>query len=116
MPSAAYPYRQARPPRPASRPAGLRRVRWDRVGRVVMLGVLGALLFLYLSAGISLLSTWRESRRTAGDVTALQREYRVLKAQHAELESPVWLESQARRLGWVFPGEHQYILRGLPER
>ena len=91
-------------------------MRWDRLGRLAMLGVLGALLFLYLSAGISLLSTWSEARHAAGDVAGLRREYHVLNAQHAQLESPVWLESQARRLGWVFPGEHQYIIRGLPER
>ncbi len=115
MPSAAYPDRRSAARGARLRAGPLQRVRWDRLGRLALLGVLGALLFLYLSAGISLLSTWQEARRTAGEVAGLRLEYRLLSAQHAELESPIWLESQARRLGMIFPGEHQYIIRGLPE-
>jgi hypothetical protein len=116
MPSAAYPYRHPSARRAPRAAGGRRRVRWDRLGRVAMLGVLCALLFLYLSAGISLLSTWSEARHTAGEVAGLRRQYRALNARHAQLQSQVWLESQARRLGMVFPGEHQYVIRGLPER
>jgi hypothetical protein len=89
-------------------------VRWDRLGRVAMLCVLCALLYLYLSAGLSLLRTWREAGRTNAAVASMQREYRQLKAQHATLESPAWVEMQARRLGMMFPGERQYLVRGLP--
>ena len=59
----------AAPPRARGRRALPRRhgarVRWDRLGRIAMLCVLGALLYLYLSAGISLLSTWKEAGATA---------------------------------------------------
>jgi hypothetical protein len=79
-----------------------------------MLCLLGALLFLYISAGVSLFSTWRESERTRAAVTSMQREYHQLAAQHGVLESPGWLEMQARILGMMFPGEHQYFVRGLP--
>ncbi len=41
------------------------RVRWDRLGRMAMLCVLGALLYLYLSAGISLLSLGKRPWATA---------------------------------------------------
>jgi hypothetical protein len=80
-----------------------------------MLGVLCALLYLYISAGLSLLSTWREAGRTNATVAAMQREYRQLQAQRASLESPTWLEMQARQLGMMFPGERQYLVRGLPQ-
>jgi hypothetical protein len=92
----------------------VRKVRWDRLGRLAMLGVLGALLFLYISAGLSLFSTWRESARTNASVAGMKREYHRLQAQHAALESPAWLEMQGRRLGMMFPGERQYFVRGLP--
>ena len=91
-------------------------MRWDRLGRVAMLCVLAALLFLYIHAGLSLLSTWRESSRTTAAVSTMKREYHQLQQQHAQLESPAWIEMQARRLGMVFPGERQYYVRGLPDR
>jgi cell division protein FtsB len=80
-----------------------------------MLCVLGALLFLYIHAGVSLLSTWRESGRTRAAVVAMQREYRHLEAQRARLQSGAWIEMQARQLGMVFPGERTYFVRGLPK-
>jgi len=80
-----------------------------------MLCVLCALLYLYISAGVSLLSSWREAGRTDATVAGMQREYRALEGQRAWLESPGWLEMQARRLGMMFPGERQYLVRGLPE-
>jgi hypothetical protein len=45
----------------------------------------------------------------------MEREYRKLTAQNAALESPLWIEMQARQLGMMFPGERQYFVRGLPE-
>ena len=64
------------------------RVRWDRLGRMAMLCVLGALLYLYVSAGISLLSTWKEARGDSAQVAALERQHAALEAQHALLTSP----------------------------
>ncbi len=61
---------------PRAAPARWRpRVRWDRVGRLAMLCVLGALLYLYLSAGVHMFSTWRQSRHDHAAVAALQREH-----------------------------------------
>jgi hypothetical protein len=111
----AYSYPHARAARARARGQPVRRVRWDRLGRVAMLCVLCALLYLYISAGVSLLSTWREAGRTNATVTGMEREYRALQAQRISLESPAWLEMQARQLGMMFPGERQYLVRGLPE-
>ena len=110
----AYSYPHARGARRRVRAQPARRVRWDRLGRVAMLGVLCALLYLYTSAGLSLFSTWREARSTNATVASMRREYHKLAAQRASLENTVWLEMQARRLGMMFPGEHQYFVRGLP--
>jgi len=111
MSAYSYPHTRARRA-PAKRP--LARVRWDRLARVVMLCVLCALLYLYISAGVSLLASWRESGRTKASVAVMEREYRALQAHRVALESPAWLEMQARQLGMMFPGERQYLVRGLP--
>jgi len=90
-------------------------VRWDRLGRLALLCVMGALIYLYLSAGASLLSTWRESRRAQAQVVSLQREHRQLAAQRARLQSPGTVEAEARQLGMTFPNEHTFIVQGLPD-
>jgi cell division protein FtsB len=100
-------------PRARSRPTPAR-LRWDRLGRIAMLCVLGALLYLYASAGISLLSTWKEARQDSGQVATLERQHAALVAQHAALTSPGTLIEEARRLGMVRAGEHAYVINGLP--
>jgi cell division protein FtsL len=89
-------------------------VRWDRLGRMAMLLVLVALAYLYLSAGLSLLSTWRESHRAGAQVKALEAQHHQLIAQHKALSSPGTVEAEARQLGMMFPGERTYIVRELP--
>jgi len=90
------------------------RVRWDRVGRVAMLFVLAALLYLYLSAGVHMLSTWSQSRRDRATVAAMAREHEKLLREHEALGRRGTLEVQARRLGMVKPAERQFIVSGLP--
>jgi hypothetical protein len=76
--------------------------------------VMVALLYLYLSAGLHLLSSWREARRDSAQVAALEHQNRGLEIQHAALGRLGTLEEQARQLGLVRPGEQTYIVRGLP--
>ncbi len=90
------------------------KIRWDRVGRVAMLGVAMALLYLYLSAGITLYSTWHEARRNSAQVTELERQNAHLLAQHAALGRPSTLVGEARQLGMDLPGEQPYVIQGLP--
>lgn len=94
---------------------GQARVRWDRVGRLAMLCVLGALLYLYLSAGVRMFSTWRQARSDSAAVAALEREHRLLLRQHEALGSRATLEAEARKLGMMKAGERQYIVSGLPD-
>jgi cell division protein FtsB len=112
MPTAsAHPARRRYPA--ANRPVGAR-VRWDRLGRMAMVCVLGALLYLYSSAGVSLLSTWKEARADNAQVAALERQHAALAAQRAALSSPGTLVQQARHLGMMRPGEQTYLITGLP--
>jgi hypothetical protein len=89
-------------------------VRWDRLGRMAMLLVLGVLVYLYLSAGIRMLSTWRQARSDSSAVTAMEHEHLLLTRQHEALGKQATLEAEARRLGMMHMGEQQYIVSGLP--
>jgi len=93
-------------------PAGT--VRWDKLGRIAMLFVLLALLFLYLSAGMHMLSSWRQSRRDNAAVSTMEREHRALLSEHNALNTQSDLEIQARQLGLTRPGERTYVVTNLP--
>jgi|SRR5271168_4812946 hypothetical protein len=100
--------------RPGSdRPLGAR-VRWDRVGRIAMLCVLMALVYLYASAGVHMLSTWRQSHRDDAAVAAMEREHTLLVHQREALTAPGTLETEARQLGMMRSGEQPYVINGLP--
>jgi hypothetical protein len=89
-------------------------VRWDRVGRVAMLCVLVALVYLYASAGLHMLSTWRQSRHDSSAVVRMEREHRLLVHQQQALNAPGTLEAEARQLGMMKKGEQPYMISGLP--
>lgn len=89
-------------------------MRWDRLGRVVMLFVLAALLYLYLSAGIRMLSTWSQARGDSAAVAAMQREHQALVRQRETLGERGTVEAEARQLGMMKAGEQAYVVTGLP--
>jgi cell division protein FtsB len=89
-------------------------VRWDRLGRVAMVVLLGALLYLYLSAGIHMLAKWSQARHHSAAVVTLEHEHRVLVREHEALTKQGTLEQQAHRLGMIKPGEQPFIVSGLP--
>jgi len=90
------------------------RVRWDRLGRLAMLCVLGALLYLYLSAGIHMYSSWGQARRDSASVLSLEREHKTLVHQHEALGRQGTVEAGARNLGMKKTGELQYVIPDLP--
>ncbi len=90
------------------------RVRWDRLGRAAMLCVMAALVYLYLSAGIHMLSTWRQSHHDSAAVASMEREHHQLQLQHERLTGPGMLEAEARRLGMRKKNEQPYVVSGLP--
>ncbi len=95
------------------RPAG--RVRWDRLARIAMLCVLAALLYLYLSAGVHMFSSWRQSRHDAAAVVAMEHEHRLLLSERERLSKQETLEAEARQLGMMKKGEQPYVVSGLPK-
>ena len=86
------------------------RIRWDRLGRVALLAVLGFVMLLYISP----VKNWIEQSRTAAEqraeVRELQREKRRLTDRARTLRQPDALEREARRLGMVRRGERAYVI------
>jgi cell division protein FtsB len=95
-------------------PAAVTGVRWDRIGRLALLFVLLALIYLYASAGVRMLSTWQQSRHDRAVVASLEHEHAQLQRQHEDLSGPGASDAQARQLGMIHPGEQGYVIRGLP--
>jgi prephenate dehydrogenase len=79
-----------------------------------MLAVLAALLYLYLSAGIRMLSTWQQSHHDRATVAVMEHEHAALVRQREALGRLGTTEMQARRLGMTRPNERPYIISGLP--
>jgi cell division protein FtsB len=91
-------------------------IRWDRVGRVALLGTLFVILLLYLSPA----KHWLEQSGTAGrqqeELRDLTQENQALKKRLKALRSPDALEREARSLGMVEVGERAYAIENLPRR
>jgi cell division protein FtsB len=90
--------------------AGPTRIRWDRVGRVALLAVLGIILLLYISPA----KHWVEQSRTAdalnGELRHLEEENRRLETRARELQRPDAVEREARKLGMVEQGERAFAI------
>jgi cell division protein FtsB len=106
-------------PRVAPRRAGARglgsSIRWERVGRVALLGVFVVIVLLYIPP----VSHWIQQSETAArghqQVRQLKAERAQLRARLHELSGPGAVEREARRLGMVKPGERPYVV-ALPQR
>lgn len=79
-----------------------------------MLVVLAALLYLYLSAGIRMLSTWQQSRHDNATVATMELEHKTLVRRRESLGRQGTVEAQARDLGMKKPNERQYVIPDLP--
>jgi cell division protein FtsB len=98
----------------AARAARRPQIRWDRVGRVFLLGVLFVILTMYASP----LQRWFTQKNTARQDTAelrrLEAHNQALKARLATLQQTQALELRARRLGMVKQGERAFVIENLP--
>jgi cell division protein FtsB len=101
------------PARRVRKKSGPSRIRWDRLGRIVLVLVLFFVLVSYLNPVVNLLQAWQGSKSSEAQLAQLKRERVDLIRQLREVSSPAALEREARRLGMVKPGEHAYIVHGL---
>jgi cell division protein FtsB len=112
MASRAYAARAPR--RRVRRRVGPSRIRWDRVGRVALVLVLFGVLVSYLNPVVNLLQAWQGSKASEHQLSQLKQQKVQLQQQLRDVSSPATLEREARKLGMVRPGEHAYVVKGLP--
>ena len=89
-------------------------IRWDRVGRVALIGTFVVILLLYISPAKH---WWQQSRTSSAqeqELRELTEEHQRLKKRVRALRDPGALERQARRLGMVRQGERSYVIENLP--
>ena len=91
------------------------RIRWDRVGRWALLGVLGLVLYLYIGPATTWVSTWKEARAKRAEVAELRTQNERLRERRDALKRRSSLEREARRLGMGKAGERMYVVEGLPK-
>jgi cell division protein FtsB len=103
--SRSRPHQAARPPL---------RIRWERVGRVVLVIVLTVLFGLYLQQGLTFLSDHSQASQQREIVRQLARQRAALLRQRRALADPATIERKARGLGMIKPGERPYVITGFP--
>ena len=90
-------------------------IRWDRLARVALLGVLAGLVLLYVGPARSYVSALGQSKAREAEVQRLEAEHARLEARRRALQQPGVLEREMRKLGYVKPGERPYVIEDLPE-
>jgi cell division protein FtsB len=88
----------------------VKRVRWDRVGRVALLIVLVVVAGLYVQDAMSYLATRSQAAQQQAVVRQLARQNAALAAQQRSLQDPATIRRDARALGMVLPGERPYVV------
>src|SRR5262245_28635421 len=97
--------------RAAARRRSLRRPGFRRVLVIALLLLAALLYYKPLRAYIQTRDTLDQRR---SQVRALEAQERALRHRLAVANSPSALASEARRLGYVKPGEQLYIVKGIP--
>jgi cell division protein FtsB len=93
----------------------MQRIRWDRVGRVALLCVLLVVVGLYIGPARSYWTARGEAKQKSAEVDKLQAEHDRLLERRKALTTPATLQAEARKLGYVMPGEKAYVVEDLPK-
>jgi cell division protein FtsB len=82
---------------------------------VLVAAVLVLVAFLYYRPLISYVQTRVDLDRRRADVAGLRAERATLERRLARSTSIASLRREARRIGFVRPGERLFIVKGIPE-
>jgi hypothetical protein len=102
--------------RPAPRGRGRRRktrIHWDKLGRVVLVLVIFAILVSYINPVVNFVDAWSDSRSERSSLVEVRTENAKLRQRLEALDAPDAAERSARRTGMVLEGERPYVIRGL---
>ena len=97
--------------RAAQRAARVRRVR--RLSRLLVIFVLAAVCFLYYRPITSYVETRDELSERREEVRQLRADKTRLEARLVRASSLAVLGREARRIGYVRPGERLFIVKGI---
>ena len=97
-------------------PARRTSIRWDRLGRLALLGTLVVILLLYISPAKHWLQQSSTAKEQRNELTELTQENSQLKRRVHQLKDPGALEQEARRMGMVRQGERAYVIENLPRK
>ena len=100
--------RSARAPRARSAAGG---IRWEKVGRIALLGVLGIIVLLYIPPVTHWFQQNRTAERSEQRLLELRAERARLQARLRELSGPGAIEREARKLGMTRRDERPYVVR-----
>ncbi len=81
--------------------------------RWLAVAVIGFIAFLYSQPLRSYVAARRALAERTHEVRSLQAEKQRLERQLAGADTPETLTREARRLGYVKPGEHLFIVKGI---
>jgi cell division protein FtsB len=95
-------------------PARRTSIRWDRLGRLALLGTLVVILLLYISPAKHWLQQSSTYAAQRDELRQLTQENEYLKHRVHRLRDPGALEQEARKLGMVRQGERAYVIEDLP--
>lgn len=89
-------------------------IRWDRLGRTILLIVLAVVIFNYFGPA----KTYWDQRRVATgqreQLKALRTRNQVLKQRVHGLTEPRLLQQHAREIGMVKSGEQPIVVQDIP--
>jgi cell division protein FtsB len=102
----------ARKRRPAAR-GGPSRIKWDRVGRIALTLVLGAVLYSYLNPAIDFVKTYTATTAAKAQLHELLHENRKLHNRVQSAKDPLIVDREARGQGMVAEGETPIVIHGL---
>jgi cell division protein FtsB len=98
----------------AKRKRGRRPARTSILLRWLSVGVLVLVALLYYRPLRTYVATRHELSQRSAEVQQLAAQKAAFEAQLAASTSTAALAREARRLGLVRPGEHLYIVKGIP--
>jgi cell division protein FtsB len=113
MASAAQPRYRARVAPRGERGSRSSRIRWDRLGRVVLVIVLFIVLASYVGPTLHVYNSWKESKGADARLEQLKQENTELTRKANEIESSAAVMAEARKLGLVGASEQAYVIDGV---
>jgi len=96
--------------RTTSRPRRAGGIRWERVGRLALLGVLGIIVLLYIPPVTHWFQQSGTAERSQEQLRELEAERARLKTRLRELSGPGAVEREARKLGMTRRDERPYVV------